>query len=555
MKTIIVGATASGINLATRLRRVDETAEIVVYEKKQTIGEATCCIPHYVANECGDENLAARPLETTRRWYNIKLHNNHLVETIEPIVKQVKVRNLENNEVTFETYDNLVLATGTIPNTLPDSIENIDKVNTMHVVYNVEDVKKLKEVLVDSEKKKVAIIGAGNVGLEFAEAFLKLGGHHVSVIDRSTHVLKQLDYDMAAYVEKELESHGVSLYLNRSVSKFSPDGKKLFLDNNNEISFDLLIIAMGVKPNTKLATDCGIKIGKTGGIKINKKFQTSKKFIYAVGDVAENFCAITKTKVINGNALSGVANSRVLANILAGQKDVNLGTMRVGATQVGRLQFAWMGAKEYELKKGSYETIRFHGEAKTACSPGDAKLDVKVIFNRKNKKLLGAQASGNLGADKFIDVIVGSIRNKNNILNLKNLEQCYTPVFNTVKPLVTKIGYQAENVIKGLNNRIFFDNIDENFTEKHTILDVREEAEHRAFDIPGSINIPLGKIREEINNIKTLRQPIYILCRIGLRAFVAERILKSHGLDAYVLDGGQLSIQMMQYKKAKEQVK
>lgn len=272
LKTVIIGATAAGLNFATRLRRVDEAAEIVVFEKKSDVGEATCCIPHYLAGETDQEGLFSRPLKTTKQWYNIKINTDHLVEAIKPDIKEIHVRNLKTNELVFEKYGNLVIATGGIPRTLASDIENLDKVENIHYVYSVSDALLLKEAI-PAEKKKIAIIGAGNIGLEIADAFLKIGDTHISIIDARDQIIPGFDKDMAAFLEKEIESHGGSLYLNSKVTKFSVDGRKLFLDNNNEISFDLLIVAIGQKPNVKLAKDIGIKIGKTGAIKVTCLFE------------------------------------------------------------------------------------------------------------------------------------------------------------------------------------------------------------------------------------------------------------------------------------------
>lgn len=523
----------------------------MIFEKKENIGEATCCIPHYLAGETDMENLFSRPIEKTKSWYNLKINTSHLVETIRPDVKEIKVRDLKNDKVVVEKYGNLIIATGSCARSISSDLENFDKVSNIHVISDVSSAKKLKEKLVGEEKLKIAIIGAGNIGLETCDALLKLDNSHISIIDKRNQVCSCLDKDMSAYIEKELESQGVSLYLNREVVKFSPDGKKLFLDNKNEISFDILVISMGHMPNVKLAKDIGIKLGKTGGIKVNKKFETSIRNIYAVGDVIENFSFINKKKLLNRNALTSVSNSRTLANILGGIKDKNKGTLNIGGSRFARVQYGWVGLREKDLRWG-YETIRFHSSANTDCVPGDKKLHVKVLFNRRKKKILGAQAVGNLGVDKFLDVIAGVIVSKNNILNLKNLEQCYTPEYNTVKPLITKIGYQAENIILKLDKRKYLENLDEEFAKKHTVLDVRDEEEHRKFDIPETKNIPLGKIRGEIEKIKELKQPIYILCGSGHRAFIAERILRANDIETIVIDGGIQSIKIANYKKGKE---
>lgn len=546
MKIAIVGATAAGLNVASKLRRLDENLEIKIFEKDSFFASSKCCIPYYLSGNTEFENLTEVSLSEVSDWYNIDVLLNCEVKKI--IEKEHKIEYLDKktDEVKTYNYDKLVLATGTIPNIL--KCENIEKVKNIYQVSNITDAKLIAEQL--QIKRKILVVGGGVIGLEVVDALVEKE-HRVSLVDASSYIPTIIDFDMAYYVEEILDSAGVLTYLKRKVVKFSNDGKKAFLDNGNEISFDLLIYAIGAKPDTKLLSGTKIKIGKTGGILVNNKFETTSKDIYAIGDVCEDINFITRKKGITSNALVASKNARKLAKIILGYPEKNTGYLKTGIMKLRKFEIAWCGLGEKELSdsKIKFETIRLHLPSITSCYKNISDLKIKVLFSKKSKKIYGAQVIGESGADKFIDIISTLIKLNNNILKLKELEISYAPPYNIVKPAILKVGYIAEGIISGMSSRYFI-KYNEKIDDIKNVLDVRDEIELRGFEIPNSINIPLSSLRSNLDKLKN-KECLNILCKAGKRAYIAEQILRCNNISSKIIDGGEISLKALKNKKCK----
>ena len=546
MKIAIVGATAAGLNVASKLRRLDENLEIKIFEKDSFFASSKCCIPYYLSGNTEFENLTEVSLSEVSDWYNIDVLLNCEVKKI--IEKEHKIEYLDKktDEVKTYNYDKLVLATGTIPNIL--KCENIEKVKNIYQISNITDAKLIAEQL--QIKRKILVVGGGVIGLEVVDALVEKE-HRVSLVDGSSYIPTIIDFDMAYYVEEILDSAGVLTYLKRKVVKFSNDGKKAFLDNGNEISFDLLIYAIGAKPDTKLLSGTKIKIGKTGGILVNNKFETTSKDIYAIGDVCEDINFITRKKGITSNALVASKNARKLAKIILGYPEKNMGYLKTGIMKLRKFEIAWCGLGEKELSdsKIKFETIRLHLPSITSCYKNISDLKIKVLFSKKSKKIYGAQVIGESGADKFIDIISTVIKLNNNILKLKELEISYAPPYNIVKPAILKVGYIAEGIISGMSSRYFI-KYNEKIDDIKNVLDVRDEIELRGFEIPNSINIPLSSLRSNLDKLKN-KECLNILCKAGKRAYIAEQILRCNNISSKIIDGGEISLKALKNKKCK----
>lgn len=546
MKIAIVGATAAGLNVASKLRRLDENLEIKIFEKDSFFASSKCCIPYYLSGNTEFENLTEVSLSEVSDWYNIDVLLNCEVKKI--IEKEHKIEYLDKktDEVKTYNYDKLVLATGTIPNIL--KCENIEKVKNIYQISNITDAKLIAEQL--QIKRKILVVGGGVIGLEVVDALVEKE-HRVSLVDGSSYIPTIIDFDMAYYVEEILDSAGVLTYLKRKVVKFSNDGKKAFLDNGNEISFDLLIYAIGAKPDTKLLSGTKIKIGKTGGILVNNKFETTSKDIYAIGDVCEDINFITQKEGITSNALVASKNARKLAKIILGYPEKNTGYLKTGIMKLRKFEIAWCGLGEKELSdsKIKFETIRLHLPSITSCYKNISDLKIKVLFSKKSKKIYGAQVIGESGADKFIDIISTVIKLNNNILKLKELEISYAPPYNIVKPAILKVGYIAEGIISGMSSRYFI-KYNEKIDDIKNVLDVRDEIELRGFEIPNSINIPLSSLRSNLDKLKN-KECLNILCKAGKRAYIAEQILRCNNISSKIIDGGEISLKALKNKKCK----
>lgn len=565
MKVVIVGGVAGGASTAARLRRLDESAEIIIFERGNDISFANCGIPYY----CGDviqerEKLLVMTPEKLKALLNIDARVNSEVISINTDKKTVTVFDKKSNTHYEEGYDKLVLSPGAAP--IKPPIEGlIEGINDDRIltVRNLDDADRIKNILKEKNPKSVspesvAIIGAGYIGLEMAENFAHLG-IDVSIIELSNQVMAPVDYEIAAQLHNHLRDKGVNLFLSDGVKSFSQSetiGEKLIINLNSskQIAADFAILAIGVKPESKLAVDAGLEIGKTGGILVNNKLQTSNPDIYAVGDVIEVIDLVSQTPALI--PLAGPANrqGRIVAdNICAANSESYSeysATQGTAILKLFDLAVGITGNSEKSLKKNNipYSKVYVHGSSHADYYPEAFGLMIKLLFSPDDGKIFGAQAIGMDGVDKRLDVIATTIRFAKTVKDLVSLELSYAPPFGSAKDPVNVAGMVAENILTNKYKVVYFDEIEE-LSKDSFILDVRTQAESSIGKIDNSHNIPLEELRNRLDEIPRDKK-IILYCSKGLKSYFASRILIQKGFeDVYSLSGGYLLYKQMLWDK------
>ena len=544
-KTVIIGGVAGGATTAARLRRRDESMEIVMFEKGEYISYANCGLPYYIGEviKSRDALLLQTPTAMKNK-FNIDVRISSEVTAIHVDEKKVSVKNLKTGEEYEETYDFLVIATGSSP--LKPPIPGIDGEN-IFTLWTIPDTDVIKAYINDKKPKKAAVIGGGFIGLEMAEN-LHTAGLEVSLIEMQNQVMAPVDYEMAQLLHENMRMNRIHLILEDGVQSFeSNNGKTMIhLSSGNKIEADMVILSIGVRPNSILAKNAGIALNAKGGIIVHDCMQSSEPYIYAVGDVVEveNFVLKDKTMV----PLAGPANkqARICADNIAGDNKKYKGTLGTAVAKVFDLNVASVGMNEKALKaigkeKGNdYYTVVINQKSHAGYYPGATPITLKLIFD-KDGKILGGQIIGQDGVDKRIDTLATTMRLDGTIYDLAELELAYAPPFSSAKDPVNMLGFVAENVIDGLVSFIEADELDkylQSGDEDYTVLDVTEEMERMVFSIPGSYHIPLGQIHERLKELDR-KKLIIIYCAIGVRAYNAARVLMQNGFgNVKVLSGG-----------------
>ncbi len=538
-KILIVGGVAGGATAAARLRRLKENAEIIIFEKGEYVSFANCGLPYYIGNKIENrENLIIRTPKSIETRFNVDVRVNNEVVDIDPEKKKVKVKDLKNNKTYFEDYDKLVLSPGAEP--LKPPIEGIDEVDNLFTLRDIPDTDSIKK-LVESEKvQKAVVVGGGFIGLEMTEN-LKNAGLNVSLVEMMDQVMPPLDYDMAVKIHNHLREKDIDLHLEDGVKSFKrEDGEsKVVLESGKKLKSDIIILAIGVRPETELAEKAGLEIGEVRGIKVNEYLETSDPDIYAIGDAIE-----IKHKVDGEPCyipLAGPANKqgRIVANNIAGQKEKYKGTQGTFITKVFDLTVASTGMNEKTLKrKGiNYEKSFTISRSHVGYYPGAKKMTIKVIFDPRNGRLYGAQIVGKEGVDKRIDVLANAIRFEKTVFDLQELELAYAPPYSAAKDPVNMAGYVAGNIINDMMDIVHWHDLDSLDKENTTILDVRKQSELKEGQIENSIHIPLHELRNRIDEIPEDKK-IVSYCGIGLRSYIANRMLTQKGYEASNLSGG-----------------
>jgi len=534
-RVIIVGGVAGGASTAARLRRLDQEAEITIYERGEYISYANCGLPYHIGNviKSRDALLLQTP-QVMKSRFNIDVHILHEVIAINRNEKTVSVKNLKNQEVTLEKYDTLVLATGSSP-----VIPKIPGIQSKRILslWTVHDTDDIRKYIQDNKVDHAAVIGGGFIGVEMAEN-LRHRDMDVTLIEMMNQVMTPFDYEMAQLIHESLEHQGVHLHLGDGVDSFeeSDDSVLIHLKSGKQISAQMVILSIGIKPNNELAKNCGLEINDRGGIVVDDMLHTSDPDIYAVGDVIEVEDFIDKSRTMI--PLAGPANKqgRIAANNIAGEEEHYQGTQGSSIIQIFDLTAANTGANEKTLiKRGlvkgkDYESLIIVQNSHAGYYPGAVPITMKLLFSKEGNKIFGAQIIGKDGVDKRIDTIGTAIRLGGTIWDLKSLEFAYAPPYSSAKDPVNMAGFVAENVLKG---RVFFsewDAIEKRNSQKTAILDVREEAEVQTYAIPGAINIPLGQLRSRISELNKDSETI-VFCAIGVRAYNAARILMEQGFS------------------------
>lgn len=540
-KVVIIGGVAGGATCAARLRRLDENAEIVLLERGPYISYANCGLPYHVGDviKSRDALLLQTP-EAMQKKFRIDVRVQNEAVSINRDKKTVSVKKTDTGELYEETYDTLVLSTGSSP--LRPPIPGIDS-QRIQTLWTVPDADRIRSLVREKGVSSVAVIGGGFIGLEMAENLRGLG-LRTSIIEAADQVMAPLDFEMAQLLHENIRQNGVELYLGDGVSAFKEDGSGITVElkSGKTVSAELVILSIGVRPNSQLAKDAGLELNARGGVVVDGTLRTSDPDIYAVGDVieVEDLVFGDRTMV----PLAGPANKqgRIAANNIAGAQERYEGTQGTSAAKVFDLTAASTGANEKALirrglKKGSdYETVIITQNSHAGYYPGAVPLTLKLLFAPDGKKLFGAQIVGRDGVDKRIDTIAVALRMGAGVDDLKKLELAYAPPYSSAKDPVNMAGFAASNLIDGL---VSFSDWDvEHKHPEALLLDVREDAELMAFSVSGAKHIPLGQLRDRLDELDRTRE-IITLCAIGVRAYNAARILMQHGFtNVKVFPGG-----------------
>ena len=534
MKTIIIGGVAGGASAAARLRRLDETCEIVILERGDFISFANCGLPYYIGGAITDKNnLTLQTPESFRKRFNIDVRVNNEAVKISPEEKTVTVKNLKSGEIYTESYDNLILSPGAEP--IKPNIDGIDS-NIVFTLRNIPDTLKIKEYIEKSNPKSAVVIGGGYIGVEMAEN-LKEAGLDVSVVELADHLIAPLDFDMAADVHRYIKSKGIKLYLNNGVRAI--DGNTVILQNGT-IDAEMIIMSVGVRPETSLAKDCGIEVNRRGSIIVDPHMKTNIQNIYAVGDAVEAEDFITKSPAFI--PLAGPANKqgRIAADNICGIGSEYTGTQGSAVLKLFDMTVATTGINEKSASAAGidYDKTYIYSGSHASYYPGASNMSIKALWDKKTLKIIGAQIVGFDGVDKRMDVLASSIRFGAKITDLANLELCYAPPFGSAKDPVNMLGFVAENIITGKMKQFFWNDVEKLPRDGSvTLLDVRTVTEVKRGRIEGFINIPLDSLRERIEEIPK-DKPVYLHCHSGLRSYIALCILKGNGYDCFNLAGG-----------------
>lgn len=534
MKTIIIGGVAGGASAAARLRRLDETCEIVILERGDFISFANCGLPYYIGGAITDKNdLTLQTPESFRKRFNIDVRIKNEAVKISPEEKTVSVKNLKSGEIYKESYDNLILSPGAEP--IKPNIDGIDS-DTVFTLRNIPDTLKIKEHIEKNKPKSAVVIGGGYIGVEMAEN-LKEAGLDVSVVELADHLIAPLDFDMAADVHRYIKSKGIKLYLNNGVKAI--DDNTVILQNGT-IDAEMIIMSVGVRPETALAKDCGIEVNRRGSIIVDRHMKTNLQNIYAVGDAVETEDFITKSPAFI--PLAGPANKqgRIAADNICGIDSEYTGTQGSAVLKLFDMTVATTGINEKSASSAGidYDKTYIYSGSHASYYPGASNMSIKALWDKKTLKIIGAQIVGFDGVDKRMDVLASSIRFGAKITDLTNLELCYAPPFGSAKDPVNMLGFVAENIITGKMKQFFWNDVEKLPRDGSvTLLDVRTVTEVKRGRIDGFINIPLDSLRERINEIPK-DKPVYIHCHSGLRSYIALRILKGNGYDCFNLAGG-----------------
>jgi NADPH-dependent 2,4-dienoyl-CoA reductase/sulfur reductase-like enzyme/rhodanese-related sulfurtransferase len=533
MKIVIIGGVAGGMSAATRMRRLDADAEIVVIEKSGHVSYANCGLPYYVGGVIEEEE--ALLLQTPSSLYarfRLDVRIASEVTAIDPVRKNVQVLNELTGESYELNYDKLVLSPGASPVVPP--IPGIERALTLRTVEDVEKI----FARVEQKPATAVVIGGGFIGVEIAENLIHKG-IATTVVEASPQLLAPLDPEMATLVAKEMERNGVNLYLGVAATNISENSVQL--NNGVDIPAELIILAIGVRPDTKLAKDAGLTIGTRGGISVDEFNRTSNHDIYAVGDVAE------KTDAIDGSStlvpLANLANrhGRVVADHIAGRATRPVKTIGTAIVKVFDLMIAATGWNEKRLANSdrTYQVIHSHPNSHAGYYPGAQQMSLKLIFDSKTGEILGAQGIGIEGVDKRIDVIATAIRGGITAPELADLELAYAPPFGSAKDAINMLGYISENILSGLLETAQWSQIEQFKDKGFELLDVRAPSEFAAGSIPGAKSMPVDEIRSRISELTN--KNILVNCQVGQRGHTASMLLKELGYNAINLDGGYLT--------------
>ena len=538
MKIVIVGGVAGGATAAARIRRLDEQAEIVVFERSGFVSYANCGLPYYIGGMIEDpEDLTLQTPESFFSRFRVHMKVHHEVTAIHPDQKSVSVKDLKTGAVFEESYDKLLLSPGAKP-VIPD-LPGIDS-NKLFTLRTVEDTYRIKEFVDRNKPKSAVIVGGGFIGLEMAENLRHLG-MEVTIVQRPKQLMNPFDSDMASFIHSEVRKHGVKLALGYTVEGFAEQdsGVNVLLKDFAPLSADMVVLAIGVTPESTLAKEAGLALGIKGSILVNDRMETSVPDIYAVGDAVQVKHFVTEQDTLI--ALAGPANKqgRIAADNICGGDSHYLGSQGSSVIKVFDMTAASTGINETNAKKAgiSVDTVILSPMSHASYYPGGKVMTMKVVFEKETYRLLGAQIVGYDGVDKRIDVIATAIHAGMNATELKNLDLAYAPPYSSAKDPVNMAGFMIDNISKGLKQWHLEEASALPRDGSVTLLDTRTVGEFRRGHIEGFQNIPVDELRERISEI-TPGKPVYVICQSGLRSYIATRILEGYGFEAYNFAGG-----------------
>jgi len=538
-KVVIIGGVAGGATAAARLRRLDELAEIIMFERGEHISFANCGLPYHIGGSIEDrEDLLLQTPESFNRRFNVDVRIQCEVKSIDRAGKKVTAENRRTGEAYSVSYDKLILSPGGAP--IKPPIEGIGS-ERVFTLRNVADMDGIKKFIGAKRPGRAAVIGGGFIGIEMAENLVE-AGLEVSVVELADQVIAPLDFDMACDVHKYLRDKGVSLLLNNGLQKIVEKNNSLLVElSNGTLEADMVILAIGVKPESGLAKDAGLDLNARGGIVVDKTMHTSDPDIYAVGDAVEVADLVTGQGAMI--PLAGPANKqgRIAADNICGIASEYRGTQGSAVIKVFDMTVASTGINEKTAKRLglSYDKVFLWLPGHAGYYPGTMPMSLKVIFEKEGGRILGAQIVGFDGVDKRCDVLAVAIRAGMRAHDLTELELCYAPPYSSAKDPVNMAGYMIENVLTGKVRNFHWHDVDALPRDGSvTLLDVRNPRERSGGrNIEGFVNIPLDSLRERLGELDCAR-PVYIHCQSGMRSYIAARIMMQNGFDAYNLSGG-----------------
>lgn len=542
MKVIIIGSVAAGTSVAAKARRNDEDAEIVIYNADYDISYSVCGIPYYLGREVEElDSLIPRDAAWFKKRYNIDIFTRHEVEKVNPKEKTVFVKNLETEEIKEDTYDVLVFATGSVP--VVPVISGVEKAHVFPV-RTIQHTTAAEQFIQKNQPEKVTIIGAGYIGMEVAEQ-LTYRGLKVTIIQRGDQVMTGFDKDMAFHIEEELKNNHVTLYLNEEVAAIEENYVET--KSGKKIESDMVITAVGVRPNVKLAKEIGVETGPTGAIAVNTKMQTNLEDIYAVGDVAESFCVLTGEPVYRPLGSTANKMGRIAGDVITGGELEHKGVLGTSMLRIFDLDVGQTGLTEQVARERGVDVEVLHNIKPARADYMDGKeLVIKAIADRFNGRVIGVQVVGEEGVDKRVDVFVTAITLKAKAEDLFHLDLAYAPPFSTTKDPVLYTGMALQNAIDQKNKLITPHELTERMEngEKFQIIDTRSAKQFEVSNVAGALNIPLAEIRTKAKKLNP-EVPTVTYCNKGVTGNAAQNIMRNLGFkEVYNLSGGNKNYQM-----------
>lgn len=538
-KIIIVGGVAGGATAAARIRRLDEQAEIIVFERSGFVSYANCGLPYYIGGVIQDkEELTLQTPENFRERFRIDVRVRHEVTAIHPDKKTVSVKNLKTGEEFEENYDKLLLSPGARP--VQPNLPGVG-IDNLFTLRTVEDTLRIREFVLKEKPKSAVLAGGGYIGLEVAENLRELG-MDVTIVQRPNQVLNPLDYEMATFVHAKMREKGIHLMLGHSVEGFEQKDSKtmVILKDGEPLKTDMVILAIGVAPDTHLAKEAGLTLGIKNSIVVNERMETSVPDIYAVGDAVEVHHRITGQKALI--SLAGPANKqgRIAADNICGGNSSYKGSQGSSVIKIFDMTVATTGLNEQAAKQAGIDCDKVYLSPASHASyyPGGTMMTMKVLFEKETYRLLGAQIIGYDGVDKRIDVLATAMAAGMSALELQDLDLAYAPPYSSAKDPVNMAGFMIDNIETGTLKQFFWDEVGELPDDGSVVLlDTRTTEEYGRGHINGFVNIPLDELRERIGEIRR-GLPVYVMCQSGLRSYLSCRILAQNGFDCYNFSGG-----------------